>query len=99
MRSAHTRGPWTAKEVIGLPDEDWWSIVALHGTEEVAIIPRRNETDAQNARLIAAAPELLAIAQRWGALDGGAWHVERHAAEKAELLADTRGAIAKATGL
>lgn len=52
----------------------------------------------ENARLIAAAPELLSIAQRWAAIDGGAWHVERHAREKAELLAETRAAIAKALG-
>ena len=39
--------------------------------------------------------ELLQIARRWSALDGGAWHVQRHASEKAELLADTRAAIAK----
>lgn len=43
-----------------------------------------------------AAPDLLSIAKRWAALDGGAWHAERHAREKDELLADTRAAIAKA---
>lgn len=51
-----------------------------------------------DARLIAAAPELLQVAQRWIALDGGAWNVARHAKEKAELLAETISAIAKATG-
>jgi hypothetical protein len=51
-----------------------------------------------NAILIAAAPELLAIAKRWAALDAGAWHQERYAAEKAELLDNTRAAITKATG-
>ncbi len=55
------------------------------------------EADA-NEHLIAAAPDLLFIAQRWAAIDGGSWHVERHAREKAELLADTNTAIAKATG-
>lgn len=40
---------------------------------------------------------LLSIAKRWSALDGGSWHVERHAREKDELLDDTRAAIAKAT--
>jgi hypothetical protein len=53
---------------------------------------------AKRARLIAATPELLSIAERWAALDGGAWHVQRHANEKAELLADTAAVIAKATG-
>lgn len=45
-----------------------------------------------------AAPELLSIAQQWAAIDGGAWHVERHARAKTELLQATRAAIAKAEG-
>lgn len=57
----------------------------------------RDEAEA-NARLMAVAPKLLSIAERWAALDGGAWHVQRHANEKAELLADTAAAIAAATG-
>lgn len=51
-----------------------------------------------NARLIACTKALLAIAQRWAALDAGSWHAVRYAAEKRELLDDTRAAIAKATG-
>lgn len=47
--------------------------------------------------LIAAAPEMLSIVQRWFALDGGAWNVERHAKEKSKLHKDTAEAIAKAT--
>lgn len=43
-------------------------------------------------------PDLLSIAKRWIALDGGTWNVERHAREKAELLKDTAAAIAKASG-
>lgn len=39
--------------------------------------------------------DLLNIAKRWAALDGGSWHVERHAREKAELLADTKALISK----
>lgn len=39
--------------------------------------------------------ELLNIAKRWAALDGGLWHVERHAREKSELLADTKALISK----
>ena len=46
----------------------------------------------------AAAPELLSIARRWAALDAGAWHPTRYAAEKKELIADTEAAIAKAEG-
>lgn len=49
-----------------------------------------------NARLIASAPDLLSIAKRWLALDAGSWHPVRYARERAELLADTQAAIAKA---
>ena len=41
--------------------------------------------------------ELLSICRRWIAVDAGAWAVHRHAGEKADLLRDTRAAIAKAT--
>lgn len=51
-----------------------------------------------NARLIAAAPDLLNIARRWAALEGGSWNTERLARETDALLADTVAAIAKATG-
>lgn len=58
------------------------------------------ETEYDN--LIAAAPKLLAVARRWAALDAGSWHgswhQERYASEKAELLSDTRAAIARAEG-
>lgn len=46
----------------------------------------------------AVAPDLLSIARRWAALDGGVWNVQRYAIEKAELLADTKAAIAEAEG-
>lgn len=60
------------------------------------VCPQHTPQGAANARLIAAAPDLLSIAKRWAALDGGSWHVERHAKEKGELLKDTAAAIAKA---
>ncbi|WP_311185469.1 hypothetical protein [Pseudomonas aeruginosa] len=56
----------------------------------------RSEVEA-NARLIAAAPELLSLAKRWAALDGSAWHLVRYEEEKRELLAATNEAISKAT--
>jgi len=40
--------------------------------------------------------DLLDIAKRWAALDGGSWHIDRHAREKTELLADTKALISKA---
>ena len=96
----HTPGPW---EIV--PGDEWTCDV---GTPEgdypdgrkrhynVASVNRRRDEYEANIRLIAAAPELLSIARHWVALDSGAWHAERHAAEKAELLADTLAAIAKA---
>jgi hypothetical protein len=42
--------------------------------------------------------ELLSIAWRWAALDGGAGNVARYESERAELLADTTAAISKALG-
>lgn len=42
--------------------------------------------------------DLLSVAKRWSALDAGSWNVERYAAEKAELLTDTRAIIAKTEG-
>ena len=50
------------------------------------------------AMITAAAPDLLSIARRWAAIDGGAWNVERYASERAELMTDTRAVIARATG-
>ena len=72
----------------------------FEGGNCIGICDTDNASTAQyerNARLMASAPDLLSIAERWAALDGGAWHVERHAREKRELMEDTRAAIAKAT--
>lgn len=85
----HTPGPWEYEESCG-------EIYAPDGYVSVALVLQQPDWRA-NVRLIAAAPDLISIAQRWAVLDGGVWHVERHAREKAELLAETRAAIAKAT--
>lgn len=98
----HTPGPW-----IWDDEECGNSISIRHDPQnpralgdEVASVYRDGieTTDDMraDARLIAAAPDLLSIARRWAALDGGSWHVERHANDKKELLADTNAAIAKA---
>lgn len=87
--SAHTPGPW-------LVSNDGYNYIVgtARGVDEIADLID-SEAD---ARLIHAAPDLLSIAKRWAAIDGGAWNVQRHAQEKKELLADTRAAIAKAEG-
>ena len=103
--SAHTPGPWGQVDYWRLHDKDAREEqVRLHpdwrciegGTHDGGFVHISGHFGDANARLIAAAPDLLSIAKQWAAIDGGAWHVERHAAEKAELLADTRAAIAKA---
>lgn len=94
----HTPGPWFTKR-------EGFSTVYVEARlrqgviQEVAACgPTEAGQDQQeaNARLIAAAPDLLSIAQRFLALDAQ-WHPERHAAEKAELITEARAAIAKAT--
>jgi hypothetical protein len=37
--------------------------------------------------------ELTGLLQRWSAIDGGSWHVERQAREKDDLLAETRAVL------
>lgn len=48
-------------------------------------------------RLRAINADLVAIAKRWAALDGGSWH-ERYARAMDELRQDTAAVIAKAKG-
>lgn len=93
----HTPGPW---EIVdrwppnGCGAQIWGSGVHIASlTRALDKPPVQKFADAQ---LIAAAPALLSIAKRWAAIDGGSWHPERHAREKAELLADTLAAIAQA---
>lgn len=85
-------------------ESSWWRYFADE-QEALSFIAARDAAKESRARddrakrlLIAAAPDLLAIAERWAAIDGGSWNVDRHAAEKAELVADTAAVIAKATG-
>lgn len=51
-----------------------------------------------NARLIAAAPELLSVLQVLVACEGSAWNPDRYAVERREALRRARAAIAAATG-
>ncbi len=104
----HAPGPWSYHpasadaciDAIERHGQDMNAVYAFNNDGEAGTVCFLSDTKIAeaNARLIAAAPDLLFIAQRWAAIDGGSWHVERHAREKAELLADTATAIAKATG-
>ena len=102
---SHTPGPWTVEQ-DNFGDGDGWQTVVQAGKELVAAVWPSTEDDNNhdipgegqaNARLIAAAPDLLAalgLAETW--LMRGA-HDPLLAAE-AEVLRSIRAAIAKAKG-
>jgi hypothetical protein len=87
---SHTPGPWTIQ-----PAETGWNIILGH--ELVAFVPFSAKTD---ARLIAAAPDLLAAleaaenAGNWDPTSRNPAHHELHA----EVVGLRRAAIAKAKG-
>lgn len=60
-----TPGPWMAAEREGNGGKGWVVEVASRG--RIADVARRSEPDITeaNARLLAAAPDLLAVAEEW----------------------------------
>jgi hypothetical protein len=96
-RKEHTPGPWQI-EKQGDGARGYWLHEAgkPHAYLAMSCVQNDREVEAANARLICAAPDLLSIAKRWAAIDGGAWHIERYEREREELLADTHAAIAAA---
>ncbi|MWW08597.1 hypothetical protein [Pseudomonas aeruginosa] len=98
--SKHTPGPWNVDFIDGVDGVFAAGDKRICQVNEVDIVGWnvrfRDESEA-NAKLIAAAPDLLSIAERWAALDGSAWHLVRYEEEKRELLAATNEAISKAT--
>lgn len=92
MSGQFTPGPWVARKYVGR--EDSWFV---RGPGDEGVCGRGGPpVSGADARLIAAAPDLLSIVQRFVALPSGAWHPERHAAEEAELMQDARAALSKA---
>lgn len=97
MTGKHTPGPWRnmTNQVETMPDKGGaviCEVFALEGEDRHAL---GVEADA-NARLIAAAPELLDVCEI--ALGVFAW-ARDHGAQNIEPIADmARAAIAKATG-
>lgn len=108
----HTPGPWQAIAESGPLVRDgntWWRIYTDDGddSEFVAEVgrtadakPHERAADAANARLIAAAPDLLAACQLW---DQGFTEGEQFTAEQFRRWVNAnrraaRAAIAKATG-
>ncbi|MGB5955416.1 hypothetical protein [Pseudomonas sp.] len=94
MMSEHTPGPWLIREVpnCNLSGHIGYAIDFNESQEQVVDFVYEQA----DAHLIAAAPDLLSIAKRFLALDSQ-WHPGRYKAEKAELMAEARAAIAKAT--
>jgi len=101
--SKHTSGPWRVEKVSAVVGGGSCIPIMAGKTMVVATVGYDDddqdmiEASWADAHLIAATPDLLSIAKRWAALNGGEWHAERHAREKAELLRDTQAAIAKAS--
>lgn len=101
MSAAHSPGPWHYRAMLTASENHTgFRIYDSRGNWALAEVQPGDQDGIEgeaNARLIATAPKLLHLASRWAALDGGAWHVERHAREKAELLAETEAAVREAT--
>ncbi len=96
-KQSYTPGPWDYWSGYNPVDELEAQITTEDGDIVIASYNRQIPEGEANAKLLAAAPELLSIAKRWAALDGSAWHLVRYEEEKRELLAATNEAIAKAT--
>lgn len=107
--SAHTPGPWRAELA---PDDGLrpvvrgaWELVVGEGSDRMVLAarspwPNRAEESNANAHLIAAAPELLAVARRWLRVMGDAGS-DRCACCPDEYVCcrcEVEAAIAKAEG-
>lgn len=94
MSAKHTPGPWSFD--YGMTQEHGYVLGVGVNTKPdwtvVCVVSRPgdvNAIDEANARLIAAAPDLLAFAQEW---------LERQGADENYMTAKARAAIAKAIG-
>jgi len=94
----HTPGPWEAAEHGDYGDYDGQCIVVLGDDLRIAVVLGEGTPETRaNARLMAAAPELLEALQYMTALAlGPAGGVSQQ--QKSDVLTKARAAIAKATG-
>jgi len=92
--SKHTPGPW---EAIPVGPAEGWGVVAVNPIIDSSITGMSEA----NARLIAAAPDLLealtAFAQMWGSRDAHSTS-KRSQARRADLWDKVNSALAKAEG-
>lgn len=99
MSTQHTPGPWVLdpQAMAHVLGNDYHVIQAGVGFHPEGLTEAgfclSGYMSAEDARLIASAPGLFSLARRWAALDGNAWHVARHAKDKAELLAKTHAVL------
>ncbi len=104
-RPTHTPGPWMASQAFFF-GHDSWQITGTIGDTSPFLCHLTDDTPdyAANARLIAAAPELLAALEKAAELAEGAvkilrqFDVESGRVAAECVLRDARAAIAKATG-
>ncbi|QPP24932.1 hypothetical protein I5102_003423 [Pseudomonas aeruginosa] len=96
-KQSHTPGPWVSRNNMVFGGKKCICSNVNAASPTLQNIAEDVAMSIANARLMAAAPELLSIAKRWAALDSSAWHLVRYEEEKRELLAATNEAIAKAT--
>jgi hypothetical protein len=102
----HTPGPWEAGKAYAQDKNSWYAVVFSPAKNGRYHSPRAAEAlgidkaEAEaNARLIAAAPDLLEVAQRWADINEGRCDCDLYDTKKGELCPEcaTRAAIAKAT--
>jgi hypothetical protein len=102
---AHTPGPWEAYETPGrwnvhqkTAQSDGWTFAEIR---RLHVTPEATTTAKDNARLIAAAPELLAALEKCAAVIGDLSVVQNDGLTRNEGIAleDAYAAIAKAKGL
>lgn len=90
MTTTHTPGPWIAKEQFD-DNDDSLGIAITAGREDLTFIQSVGEIDFANARLMAAAPELLeALKDALAAMESGKIY--------SSTINNARVAIAKAGG-
>lgn len=99
QKTSHTPGPWNVEHPYGEPGvyvtgPNTGLIAKLYMPDAGMHVADKPVTIDANARLIAAAPDLLAIAQRW--MEWATGPVVPIAV-RMSIQEDTRAAIAKAT--
>lgn len=99
-----TPGPWLIQDERTMCDEIW--IGAEHpeagfvshvsvraGCGEAAELGSPEANAAHIVKCCNGYPKVISLLRRWRALDAGSWHPDRHAADKKDLLAETRAVL------